>query len=643
MADEVLAQATGVFIRIVMVYGAGWLLWAPLGIRKVDWAIACFGKLALGAIGITVGLAVFYTKGVTVCWALAGLYLAAVWLRQKDGYRGGSEIQVEGRGLFLVILASLSYLGAQWLANDYFNGSVAHFGDEDYGIYAIAAEYLKQTGVERPSPWYELSALAATGKPEPYHYPDLWLAGFCMPAGMPSLTGYLYVFIPFACGVCFVGNIAVFRTFYPGGGDGILIAFFSLFFPAMFYGYNFSAGYQYPVFIWSKIVLTYWVMAAGWLLWRTECASLGFLTLAVLPVLNIIYGPAIFLMFLGLAWVENCKGLPFWRDFARSWVIPFFAAAFLLIYYWRAGNWTVGSENIRLSWNEYIWRMIRGWFAAVVKHLVFVWPLYLTAFLIWLRNKTFFVQERRAVQWWIILFISGILVKGFFNSNVEVDQFFTVIANPLAALGFIVSAGFFITGANFFYFKQINDPARFLREKFLFAGLIGSIFLWSFLQITVIRPQHPGSVSKDFLEEAMHALSGKKSFGGAIANPATLNPYSSNPRMCLYCNFLGMAGKGYWVNSLSVAADESGIRFLERKGAIMRSPFYRFIQTQKRSGIYKSYEQAQLDFINEQEMDFIVVEKGARVPEKIQACAGKTIEDPLSGTRLIILNRPCGS
>lgn len=638
MWDEVWHQFTGILIRLSAAYGVGWLLWLPLGIRKAGWAVTCFGKMALGATGISAGMAIFYTNGITVCWALAGLYLAAVWFRQKSARWAWSESRIEWRGIGWAALASMGYLAAQWLTNDYFNGSVVHLGDEDYGIYAQAAEYLKQAEVERPSPWYELFAEAATGKPEPYHYPDLWLATWCLPSALPSLAGYLYVFIPLACGVCFLANLAVLHTFFPGNAKGTWIAFFSLFFPAMFFGFDFSVGYQFPVFILSKLVLAYWILSAALLLWRIEFKSLCFLVMGGLPVVNIIYSPVVLVTFLALIVLEKP-----WESFklkkiGPKLVIPIITAAFLLSFYRLADEWLSISKNFQFSWLEYFWRTARGWIAAVVKNLVFVWPVYLMAFWIRFNQRRFWKNENRALEWLGVVIMSGIFVKGIFNANFEVNQFLMMVVIPSLTLGFIVLSGVFIEKKNFY--PNLLEKRNSSRGR---QGIILVVLFWSFFQITLTRSTVQNFVGRKFLENSAVALQEKNPIGVAISNPVNENVFSTDPRMCLFGNFLGMVGKAYWVNSLSVPSGESEIRFPERKGAILRSPFYRYIQAQKQSGLFKDYEQACLDFIHAYNIDYLVVEKGAPIPEKIQTCANQTLEDPLSGTRLIILNRPCGS
>ncbi len=628
MQAEIIQQLTGITVVLALSYAAGWLLWAPFGPAGRDDALSCFGKLALGAVSLTTGFAVFHTGGRTVCLGFVLIYLGAL-AKINKGYSRTKKTQIEWKELLLVFMAAFAYLVIQWLTNQYFNPAVASLGDEDYGIYAATAEYLKQAGVERPSPWYELSGIASTRLAEPYHYPDLWLAAITQSARLSTLSAYNYVYLPVVCSICFAANRAVITRYSGGRLTGFFIPFLAIYFPAMFWGWPFSGGYNYPIWIWAKTAPAYWLLAGALMLIRDKKGRIPALAvLSGLPVLNAVYAPVTGIFFLVIAgWSLFREGRK-WTQILADLLIPVFAAGFLTGFYAFYGEWVVGSESARIPLDAYAWRAIRGWSAAVVKHLVFVWPLFLLAAALFYRDRTRMKAEGKFLGTWLILVLSGVFCKGIFNANGEVEQFFLLTANPLAAISFV-----FLTGLSF----EVSGKRRDL-STYTFGILF--VLIWSFVQVAFIRPQHP-VVNGNFLKDAIAGLNGKNPIGAALADPEQENFYTADPRMCLFGSFLGLTGKGYWVNALSVPENEEQFRFPERTGAIRRSPFFRFIRDQKRKGDFVDYSHAQMDFIQQQAIDFVVVEKGAEIPLPIQHCAQKTLTDPLTGVRLLILGRPC--
>ncbi|HMQ87562.1 MAG TPA: hypothetical protein PKB07_08250, partial [Flavilitoribacter sp.] len=403
MQAEIIQQLAGITVVLALSYAAGWLLWAPFGPAGRDDALSCFGKLALGAVGLTTGFAVFHTGGRTVCLGFVLIYLGAL-LRINKGYSRTIKTQIEWKALLLVFMAAFAYLVIQWLTNQYFNPAVASPGDEDYGIYAATAEYLKRTGIERPSPWYELSGIAATTLAEPYHYPDLWLAAITQSGSLSSLSSYNYVYLPVVCGICFAANRAVITRYFKGKLKVFLISFFAIYFPAIFWGWTFSGGYNCPVFIWAKAAMAYWMLAGALMLVREKNGRRpAFMLLSGLPVLNAVYAPVVGIFFLVTAGWSLFKNSRKRSGFLADLLVPALVAGFLVGFYAFFGDLVIGSENARIPAGEYAWRSVRGWSAAVIKHLVFVWPLFLLAAALFYRDRTRIKAEGKFLGTWLIL------------------------------------------------------------------------------------------------------------------------------------------------------------------------------------------------------------------------------------------------
>lgn len=166
---------------------------------------------------------------------------------------------------------------------------------------------------------------------------------------------------------------------------------------------------------------------------------------------------------------------------------------------------------------------------------------------------------------------------------------------------------------------------------------------YGFISTVFIYQQRDSVYASHFINNVSERLPGKNSIGVSINNLDILTTYNADPRMCIFCNFLKKVGDGYWANQISVPEKIENLKFMERKQAVELSPFYRFIQKQKKEGKYQGYEKAQLDFIDRYKVDFAVVEVGAPIPPQILSCADTVLVDNHSGVRLVLLKRPCSS
>jgi len=65
------------------------------------------------------------------------------------------------------------------------------------------------------------------------------------------------------------------------------------------------------------------------------------------------------------------------------------------------------------------------------------------------------------------------------------------------------------------------------------------------------------------------------------------------------------------------------------------------MQKLKVEGTYRGVEHAQMQFIERYNIDFVVVEKGAAVPQLIMDCVESSLTDAYSGTTVLFLYETC--
>ena len=284
-----------------------------------------------------------------------------------------------------------------------------------------------------------------------------------------------------------------------------------------------------------------------------------------------------------------------------------------------------------MNWTTYVYRFFRGLASGALRFFLFefvtVW-LFAVSIRRW---GNLALPERQVIIWGIGLWGGALLAKATFNhASAEVNQFFYLVANPLASIGMLF--------LGLVLYKLCQVPMLSARRWiFLTAYLVLAI---PFFHTLLSFQQRDSVVSTSFLKTLSKSLEGKNRLGVFLPNPQYLDTYRADPRMCTFCNFLKLTGKRYWVNSISTPVDTLGLPFPDRTNAIMMSPFYRYAN--KESNRNSSLEVLQLSFIYDNQVDFVVVERGVNLPEILDVCVLKTVKDSISGHIVYILDKPCG-
>lgn len=185
------------------------------------------------------------------------------------------------------------------------------------------------------------------------------------------------------------------------------------------------------------------------------------------------------------------------------------------------------------------------------------------------------------------------------------------------------------------------SKGRYFSIRFVFLLIILIQLIFGMYNSIVLNPCKDSKYSKIFVQTIEKSLQNSYKIGVSIHKPIPFWDFQADPRMCYACNFLKKIGPGYWANQISIPEDMSKLEFPERRTAIELSPFYRFNEQYKKEAPDYSFEKSQTAFINKYEVDFLVIEKGARHPAWLPGCTDTLFSDPVSGTTLAILRRPC--
>ena len=91
--------------------------------------------------------------------------------------------------------------------------------------------------------------------------------------------------------------------------------------------------------------------------------------------------------------------------------------------------------------------------------------------------------------------------------------------------------------------------------------------------------------------------------------------------------------------SLSTPSDLDEINFKDIHEIVAFAPFYRFVQSQKNKDEFISHSQSQIDFIKRYNLDYLIVEPGGIITEKINQLIDTVFTDKPKEYKLIYLKK----
>lgn len=614
-------------LMLALYWAAGSMLLPLLAeVQKLSSCVRFFLQLVLGFFGTTIIVALYYTSGYTVMALSLPAFGVILWLRRQEIRR----ISVKDFGLewrhgaeALVALALLVLV--QLYRNDYFNAEVVSAGAHDFGIYATVAEYLKISGIETSSPWYQLFEESADGLAKPYHYGDLWSLAllFDLSPAVP-IDNYIYVWIPLINAVLFSGFAAVFRMVSGRQGWlGPVVAFMVLFLNMRIEAWDWSWAFGWNAIIVPKTI----VFTSGMTLWfvayREQVAHIDLLAIGLMMVSSILLIPILAIAFIIFYLVTEKRKI-------RITVIVALPLLIFIAYY------LVDFAPKSFVWSDlrsYIFYFTKYMVAAVVKFTLFFLPVILCLLALYFYFNGLAVVGKRLIFIMLGISLSGAVSYALMNGNVEAFQLVSLIHTPMAQFGMVY-------GIALLMLSLMNAGVLHVGVKLMLSVLLIQMS-WGVVNTFLFKHDKEVGYSHLFLNNTRQILQNKHQIGVSVIELGSYGTFQADPRMCYPCNFLKKIGSGYWANQISIPEDMSRLEFPERRTAIELSPFYRFNEQYKREAPHYTFEAAQTAFINKYEVDFIVIEKGARHPAWLANCTDTLLTDPVSGTILATLRRPC--
>ena len=627
------------------IYITGYLLsYFLVGKNEIPPSISFFTKLALGYMAIPVAYSLFFTKGYTILSGVLILFLIATFLNRKNWGFSKFLFKKEIKYFSLGILIVWGLVIFQCWRYGFFDEIYFHAYRQDNGIYVTVAEYLKITGIETPSPWYQLIDVSADGVAKIYHFEDFWFFAHIL-GFLPDrpLDLFNYVLAPVLGGVQFFASLALLEALRKNGHTGFLEITFALgsVLLIMWMPMDFTE--------WSKVlhinVLTYpkvavlpilvpFVLVAD----KYNIKYLGGLAFGFIIISDPLFLPTVFgasVIYLG--WMYYAK-----KEIKElvNLAFVFFAIIYFFAFYSVFGSLENSSKfDPTLTEHSYFIGFFKNITFSSVRHLIFFLPAYLTIFFLlcfYRKNLTLF--EKGALG--LLLFILGFssVTWGIMNKNFGSFQFDTSTQTTFGALLLVTC---------FFILKEITIKENYKNavKKILLILMLGQFIYGTIFSNILMANKMELGVEKSFVQKAEAVLQDKNKIGAAITNTDKFAPegydltayIEADPRICFFCNFLKHIGEGYWANQIDVPLSLNDLRNKGSATAVELSPFYRFVQKLKKEKKFTTLENAQMEFIKKYKIDFVVVEQGASIPEFILQKSEIILEDGFSNTKLVLL------
>jgi len=591
-----------------------------------------FYKLTVGVLILILLSSIYFTSFKTINILLIPISFFLIFNNRKSISikRKLDEFISECPYILVFTISILLCIVIQFYRLDYFNREITYLSNWDYGYYITVAEYLFQTGVENVAPWFELFDSSKTGEVGPYHYGDLWLLGSIIwISELAPLKTFLYVFLPICVSISFAGLLTINSIVSNQKNTilNILICFLMVFsignIPFMREAY----GFHYSAFTTPKIILFFiFIMLAVSFLIENRF-HLFVITSSIIPIFHIIYAPIIFssLFLWSLFYFYKTRN----KEYFFGMIFPSLIAVGIFIFYFLFGgvsSFYNGTSKIMLT--TYLQEFSETIFRNIIARFLLFYPfLLLLMGLLWKERHNLSQNMKRLFVFTSMMIFLTILIRGLLNYNRESQQIYQVVLNPIFTILYVIIFSYFL-----------NKPHY--KRKYLVYSLI---FLQGFSSFYIVLnkfQQREKIVGNEFLIEIQTALQKKNPIGVFIKSmDIDDDHFRVSTYMFLFATELKMIGKSKWVNSISVPEDLDNFKFSERISDVSSSPFYNFIQELKQQNNYVNYELAQKGFIEKYNVDYILLEKGAILPNELEMMLSDFYEDEKSGIRLGIFKR----
>jgi len=237
------------------------------------------------------------------------------------------------------------------------------------------------------------------------------------------------------------------------------------------------------------------------------------------------------------------------------------------------------------------------------------------------------------------ILLSGALAYGLFSPQKDAAQLFYNVANPVLNVMLI----WFIIRLVAKWGNPVDGGPTLNRVTYLGCGTLiaamMSLQFYTAVKRNIVPARSAQHYSDQYLSEIRSFVIGddKITLGAAIKGG---EDYASSYSWQTAAYTLGYYLAYMEDGALALSISDYDIPIQEdHLGDRESSLFYRFIQQQKGDKTFVSMADSQLKFIEQHELDFIILSQRGHLPDQLSAVAETILEDSISGERFLTIDR----
>lgn len=608
-----------------------------------------FFAIVTGLILIVLLFAVYKTKFQTSLIGLLIVFIGVSFQFQRvtlsaDPFRMGTALA--GIAPFLAAFTFVFLI--KWFLV-FGNGNVLSMPHPDEVFSAKLSIWLSTTGNEN---FFLDYFYPQSQSVQPYHYFELWLAsaiGFFFK--LNNLYVLLFDVFTLLISICLVGLAGIFRTLFPSSKkrEIYVAAFFGLIISGMIFPFfenvfllDTASVFARNPWNYSKLSLIYLFIISSILLYLDKQEKAAIISLLFLPVVFISTAP-------GVMGVVSCYFLldliltKKWKMFLfQSWPIVALGLWFGVLYFgsYFGGQGNISSYHSGLSFNffsfQYFKTMINVIGGATIQMGVIYLPIII---LLGVFNRQ--IQAKKLYQEKFVLVLFSILALSLFSWAVlhQMPDSVQLFSNFSVSLLNIVS---YIVLFWLFHLVRISWKKISL---ILVTAILMSTSVYYLLTEALSRPVEEKSEAAlvKFFDQLKIHFKQTAPIGGFINDKSEYNSiFSKNSSFSAMGSYLMKINDQAHATSLSVfeiPLDSISQRYAFEKKMIESAPFYKFVMQQKEKSQYTNIAQSQLDFIEDFNIEYLVVSKQASISIQLESKIKNEVVHPMTGERVIFFKK----
>lgn len=500
---------------------------------------------------------------------------------------------------------------------------------QDLSFYARCADYIRTTGIEVCNNDYLFSASS-----KPYHFGDLWLNSVISNVGgNNTIISLILTFKIIYQVVFYLGLMAVVENVKPLNYKIKLLCALAIFFTPLYFSiyenvrifsdmtiFSQTLYQAQKLFFIQALLLAAIVLNA---LKRKKIAVASLLCIPVLYTVTIIPVYAGFILYIIYIYTRYKKLA------LDEMAIAGISSIYILLYYFiinsSGGDLNSYEMNLVEMVNlEHTVNIIGG---TILKHFILYFPVIILIFLnnLSLLKNTLLIVDLNPIYVFIFSMpIFGLLLWSITSGDSNAVQLFQNIAMPILYTGAIlIILASFIT---------LLPQYRLLIFTLLVLNAVFQI-----KSLMELPPSHNSKFLKKVMLEDLMAnniyvtyktptwYSSIFSFGDKGINLGNYLAYSMNKTQPVSLDIV----------DIPIVGDRNYVKMARKSVSV--STFYRYIESRKKIGIYRTNIEYQLDFIKEHKIRMLITLKSVKLPDHLNDLVVNRFDDDVSDEVVCIL------